>query len=135
MAKGIVGKDITVQLIGASGPVVLGVFDEYERTFNPDVNERALMNGKTESEVQGSNPTTYRIKRAKRDSNVDAVMLAASDPATRPSLQIVETIAYNSGSVKQLLFTGITVRGGGTTVGRTVDENLELAADDWKLIA
>lgn len=129
MAKGIVGNDITFQLVGASGPVSLGTFDEYEITPNPEVNERALMNGDTESEVTGMNPWTIRLKRAKRDSSVDALWDAASDPATAPSLQAVETIAYRSGTVKQYLFTGITLRGGGTTAARTVDENLELAAD------
>lgn len=127
--KGIVGKSITAQLVGASGPVDLGVFDECSATPAPEVNERKLMNGETESETTGMGPWTLSFKRAKRNAAVDDLMDLAADPDTAPSLQFLETITYRDATIRQYLYTGITIRGGGTTSSAAVDESLELAAD------
>lgn len=132
--KGIVGKNILAQLVGSSGPISLGTFDSYEVTPDFDVNERKLMDGTVESEAVGANPWQIKIARAKRDYAIDSLLDAASDPNTAPSLQLVETVTYPDGQIRQYLYSSITVRGGGTSVDRKVDETIELAADKRQVI-
>jgi hypothetical protein len=126
-----VGSDITFQLVGASGPVDLGVFQALDAKPAPKVNERELNDGTVSSESINIGFWTLSIERPKTSLAFERLVDLASSPATIPTLQAIYMIRDpNTGEIGQWLFTGLRFRGFGTNVsGGVVNETAEFSAD------
>ncbi len=127
----IIGNDIIFQLIGATGPVDLGVFEYLDIKPAPDVNERRLNDGTVESEQISVGFWTISIRRPKRSLTLERLIDLFNNPATVPNLQAIYSVRDpNTGEIGQWLLTGLRFRGYGTTVdGGKVEETVEFSAD------
>lgn len=132
-----VGSHIVFQLVGASGPVDLGVFTALDVKPAPKVNEREHNDGSVSSETINMGFWTIAIERPKISLALERLLDAASDPATVPTLQAVYMVTDpNTGETGQWLLTGVRFRGFGTNVtGGVVNETAEFSADKRTAIA
>jgi len=132
-----VGSDILFQLIGATGPVDLGVLELLDVKPNPKVNERTMNDGSEESEQIGLGRWSISVRRPKRSLVLERLLDDFSDPANPPSYQAVYMVTdRNTGTVGQYLLTGIRFNGFGTPVeGGVVTETAEFSADKRTKIA
>lgn len=137
MPKGAVGSNITFQLVGATGPVDLGVFQSLDVKPAPKVNDREMNDGTVESEFISMGPWTISIERPKRSLALERLIDSASNPATVPVLQAVYSVQDpNTGEIGQWLLSDIRFRGFGTNVaGGVVNETVEFSADKRTAVA
>jgi hypothetical protein len=133
----LVGGHIQFQLVGETGPVVIGTYEALDVKPAPQVNERILSDGTPDSEFVTIGPWSISFKKPKSSLALERLFDLFVDPLRAPTLQGVYTLTDpNNGEVGQYLFTGVRPKDSGLGVASgVVNETIEFRADKRTKIA
>lgn len=136
--RAIVSRQIISQVVGSSGPVDCGKWDEV--TYNSELKmlEHEPLDGSTEYLVEG-NKYAGTLKRGVYDGVLAELVWNTAHPGTTdpPRHILVVTDIYNDGTVQVKMFKEVLFSKLGTSISRgsVVTENLDWVAEDMEILA
>ncbi len=136
--RAIVSRQATAQIVGPSGPVDVGKWDEVTSNQELETIEHKPIDGSTEYLVEGAK-YSGTLKRGEYDGVLAQIVWDTAHPGiTDPPRHIlVVTTKYNDGTVRMKMYKEVLFPKLGESVsrGNYVTEDLDWVAEDMEILA